>query len=107
MSHDPGNGRDAIRLSDESAQSLLARATQLDSARVSGASVAELRAAAIDAGIAPEAFEQALAESRVISAATPVGAMSVWRRRSRLVFGFVAGALLLYVIMAVVSRLIP
>ena len=53
---------ESARLSDDTAERLLARATQLDFARTSGASIAELRQAATEAGISPEAFDQALVE---------------------------------------------
>jgi hypothetical protein len=68
MASDPGDDQDSVRLSDDSAAVLLKRATQLDAASASKVSIAELRAAARDAGIAPEAFEQALAEFRAAGA---------------------------------------
>ncbi len=43
---------------------LLTRASELDAARGAGATVIELRAAAVEAGISPEAFDAALAELR-------------------------------------------
>ena len=60
----PSSERDyqLVRLSEESAAKLLARAIELDAVRSAGASVTELRAAATEAGIAPEAFDQALRE---------------------------------------------
>ena len=62
MSQRQGRDGESTRLSDDTAQRLLARATQLDSARTAGMSIAELRRAATEAGIAPEAFDQALIE---------------------------------------------
>ena len=56
--------RDAERLPEEAARRLLERASELEAARSAELSVAELRAAAREAGIAPSAFEQALAEYR-------------------------------------------
>jgi hypothetical protein len=56
--------RDAERLPEKAARQLLARASELEAARVAEVSVAELREAAREAGIAPGAFEQALAELR-------------------------------------------
>ena len=56
--------RDAERLPAETARRLLARASELEAARGSELSVAELRDAAREAGIAPAAFDQALTELR-------------------------------------------
>lgn len=50
------------RLPDDEARRLLARATEIESAQSAGLSLAEIREAALEAGIAPNAFEQALAE---------------------------------------------
>ena len=44
------------------ATKLLARASELDAAAVGRSSVSELRAAALEAGISPAAFDEALAE---------------------------------------------
>ena len=57
-------GRDAERLSHEAARRLLERATELEAASSAGLSVGELREAAREAGITPDAFEQALTEFR-------------------------------------------
>ncbi len=54
------HGSDGQRLSDEEAHRLLARAAELDVGGASGLSVARLRQSAIDAGIAPAAFDAAL-----------------------------------------------
>jgi hypothetical protein len=56
--------RDAERLSEDAARRLLDRASELEAARGSEVSVAELRDAAREAGITLGAFEQALAEYR-------------------------------------------
>ncbi len=53
---------DPTVLSEQSAAQLLARASELDQLRQAGSTVAELRAAAAEAGIAAPAFEAALAE---------------------------------------------
>jgi hypothetical protein len=72
MTSQSGNESDAVRLSEDAAAMLLARASQLDAANANHVSIAELRAAARTAGIAPDAFDQALAEFRAASAiATP------------------------------------
>jgi hypothetical protein len=77
--------RDAERLPEESARRLLARASELEAARVAELSVAELREAAREAGIAPGAFEQALAELRAHDpAAAAAPAPTRLRRVARL-----------------------
>ncbi len=60
--YDPA--RDAERVSEEVARRLLARASELEAARGTELSVAELREVAREAGITSVAFEQALAEFR-------------------------------------------
>jgi hypothetical protein len=62
------------RLPPEAARRLLARASEIDAARGADPSVAELREAAREAGIAPEAFEAALAEHRARVGLAPAGA---------------------------------
>ena len=56
--------RDNERRPEETARRLLARASELEAARVAELSVAELRDVAGQAGIGPGAFDQALAELR-------------------------------------------
>ena len=70
---DRDQSRDAERLPEEAARRLLTRASELEASRVAELSVAELREAAREAGIAPASFEQALAElrGRDLSAAAP------------------------------------
>jgi hypothetical protein len=53
---------DPDRLSKSSADRLLRRASELDAARQANSSIAELRAAATEAGISAQAFDAALAE---------------------------------------------
>ena len=65
--------RNAERLPEEAARRLLARASELEAARGAELSVAELRDAAREAGIAPSAFEQALAELRARGPAATAG----------------------------------
>ena len=72
--------RDAERLPEDAARRLLARASELEAARGAELSVAELREAAREAGIAPAAFEQALAELRDEERAVP--AVPAPRRRN-------------------------
>ena len=54
-------------LSEDAAHRLLARAVELDAHRVSQVSIAQLREIAREAGIAPDAFEDALAELRGVT----------------------------------------
>jgi hypothetical protein len=106
--------RDAERLSEETAQHLLARASELEAARGAELSVADLREAARQAGIEPGAFEQALAELRereLAAAAGPVpsrpGRLArLWpaARATGLAFGGLMAALILA---ALLSRLWP
>ena len=64
--------RDAEILPDPVATRVLARASELEALRRAGASVAELRAAALEAGISESAFEEALGEiQRAASAEVP------------------------------------
>jgi len=93
--------RDSLQLSDNAAEVLLARAVQLDSVNAAKVSIAELRQAALDAGIAPEAFEQAVAEFRAVSSAGEVKpAKDRARRWPALVGGLLAAAVLLAVFLS-------
>jgi hypothetical protein len=75
---------DAERLTEESARRVLQRAGELEAARGSELSVAELREAAREAGIAPGAFEQALTEfRRTAPSSVEVATPEVRRRLSR------------------------
>ena len=77
--------RDAERLPEEAARRLLERASELEAARSAELSVAELRAAAREAGITPSAFEQALAEYRRTDLSSPsAAALAPQRRLARL-----------------------
>lgn len=64
MTGDRDHVGDADALNDEAVRRLLTRASELEGARATQLSVAELREIAGEAGIAPSAFEQALAEFR-------------------------------------------
>jgi hypothetical protein len=76
--------RDAERLPEEAARRVLERASELEAGRSAELSVAELREAAREAGIAPVAFEQALAEYRAADPASLVeAAPSPGRRLAR------------------------
>jgi hypothetical protein len=96
--------RNAERLPEEPARRLLARASELEAARNSELSVAELREAAREAGIAPSAFEQALAELRDSDpAAVSAPALT---RLSRLVRFWPAAVILAVLLSYVLGRLV-
>jgi hypothetical protein len=72
-------------LPEDAAHRLLARAVELDARRASNVSIAQLRDIALEAGIAPAAFDDALAEIRGLSAtgvgpADPGLLRRTWRR---------------------------
>jgi hypothetical protein len=93
--------QDSLRLSDNAATVLLARAVQLDSANAAKVSIAELRQAALDAGIAPEAFEQAVAEFRAAGSAVEVKpAKDRLRRWPAVVGALLSAAVLLSVFLS-------
>lgn len=52
------------KLSEDAARRLLTRASEIDSAQSAELPLADLRQASLEAGIAPNAFEQALVELR-------------------------------------------
>src|SRR5688500_4326532 len=86
--------RDRQILPDPVATRVLERASELEALRRAGASVADLRAAAVEAGISESAFEEALGE---IQRADSAGAPAVRRptlRRLRVAAAVVAFALL-------------
>lgn len=77
------------------AERLLDRASRLDAAREDAVSVAHLRAAATEAGIAPAAFDAALAELRAgASPPAPPGARPPGRRVWKSIAGVAAAVLL-------------
>ena len=93
---------DAEVLSASVAERLLKRASELDAVRSTGTAVAELRAAAAEAGISADAFDAALGElQKAEEAPPPVSARNRrWRRRF---FGLAAaGAVALFAAMIVV-----
>lgn len=93
------------RLSEEAARRLLARASELEAAGDTELSVAELREAAREAGIASAAFEQALAERRSRDPAAAAGLAPTGLRR---VARFWPAALIIVVLLSYVFlRLFP
>jgi hypothetical protein len=62
MPTDHPDAAEPVRLSEDEAHRLLARAVELDSRDTADLSLAQLREVANEAGIAPEAFERALQE---------------------------------------------
>ena len=81
--NEPNPTRDAERLPEEAARRLLQRASELEAARNTGLSVAELREAAREAGITPAAFDQALAELRSADSSSAVATPTSRRWRFR------------------------
>ena len=104
MTPQSGKDRDAVRLSEDAAAMLLARASQLDAATADQASIAELRQAARNAGIAPEAFEQALSE---FHAANAVTGASEPKPKRRWVTKLVVATFLILAAAVFISRLFP
>lgn len=92
-------------LSDQVAQRILARAAELDAAQRAAVDVANLRAAAVEAGISSSAFDSALDEMQ--GDAQPPAAPS--RRRGRRTRALILGASALVVFggMAVTRAVVP
>jgi hypothetical protein len=67
----PGN-HEGARLNEEAARRLIQRATELDASLSAQSSIADLRAAAREAGISDEAFQRALDEVRAPQPVAPV-----------------------------------
>ena len=87
--------RDRQILPDQVATRVLERASELEALRRAGASVAELRAAALEAGISESAFEEALGEIERADAAAVPDVRRPIRSRIRLAAAVIALALLL------------
>ena len=68
-------------LSEAARERVLARASEIDAAR--GTRVADLRAAATEAGISAEAFDQALAELESEEGGVAIAAPKASRRRRK------------------------
>jgi hypothetical protein len=62
MSTERNHGADSRKVPDDEARRLLARAAEIESAQSNELSLSQLREAALEAGIAPNAFEQAVVE---------------------------------------------
>jgi hypothetical protein len=75
------HARETERLPEGAAQRLLARASELQAERDAELSIADLREAAQAAGIAPSAFERALAELRELGITVAPRAVPVPSRR--------------------------
>ncbi len=71
MPHEPLSDAELVRLSEDSAHRLLARAIELDDSRGSETTIAELRDIAREAGISAQAFDAAFRELSAL-ARTPV-----------------------------------
>lgn len=61
---DPTRAHETTVLSESLTKRVLTRASEIDAALRSGATIAQLRAAALEAGISEQAFEAALAEAQ-------------------------------------------
>jgi hypothetical protein len=89
---------DAELLPKQAAERLLARASELDAARHDSAALTDLRAAAAEAGISAESFDEALAELRAADEAQVPEVSTVTRPRlgvRTLALGATAAILLL------------
>lgn len=67
MTQHPSLGLDAVRVNEAGAQRILQRAIELD-AVADATSISQLRQGALEAGVSPEAFHAALAESSLAGA---------------------------------------
>lgn len=83
MSHRPPTDPDDDALRPAAAERVLARASRLDAARADAVRVRHLRAAAVEAGIGPGAFDTALAEVRTEDAPRPSAGAAAGRRARR------------------------
>lgn len=97
-------GDDSVRLDEGAARRLIERATELDARMASQTSVADLREAALAAGISEEAFRRALEEVR--GADSVASAPAVPRRRRSVVTVTVIALLIAAVATVVGSRLV-
>ncbi|MBL0170521.1 MAG: hypothetical protein IPP90_07275 [Gemmatimonadaceae bacterium] len=105
MPHHSPAEHDPEVLPDRVATRLLERASEMDVARMAGSTVADLRAAAAEAGISTHSFDAALAEmqrdANPVVAATPASARGrYWK------WVFAALATTVFVAMIVVPRLV-
>ncbi len=82
MRSEPADASRRDFVSEEEAHLVLARAVELDTRAVSDVSVAQLRAVAAEAGIAPDALDRALDELRAGRLANEGAAAKVLRPRS-------------------------
>jgi hypothetical protein len=84
------------------AERLLKRASELDAVRTAGMAVAELRAAATEAGISADAFDAALGElQKADQAPAPVATVST--RRWRSLFIGLAGLGAIFLVLAMIA----
>ena len=85
MTFENDDSRDATSISEEDAHRLLARAAELDARQGASVPIAQLREVAREAGIAPEAFLQALTEleAGALGPKTVGQAVSAWLARYR------------------------
>jgi hypothetical protein len=100
-------GHDSERLPEVAARRLLERASELEAARGTELSVAELREAAQAAGIAPGAFEQALAELRERGVTVAAPSLPAPSRLRRLTAYWPAALAAALVLVFVLMRMFP
>lgn len=93
-------------LSDQLTQRILTRAAELDAAQRTAIDVANLKAAAVEAGISPSAFDSALEEMQ--GGGQPAAAASSHRRAPRIRTLLVgASALVLFGAIAITRLVVP
>jgi hypothetical protein len=107
-----------LRLTDENAQKVLARALELQAQRAGALTVAQIREIASELSIPESAVDQALSEYRTAGAAelsppTDAAAAPTSRRRHRsarllvIALAWVGGAVVLLTILLFIMRLFP
>lgn len=94
MSHREPPEPNADALPPAAAERVLERASRLDAARADAVPVPHLRAAAVEAGIAPGAFDTALAELRAEDVPRPSAGSTSGRRTRRWLAGAAAAVVL-------------
>lgn len=103
MASDHRSQRQREGLSDQVAQRILARAAELDAAQRAEIDVANLRSAAVEAGISPSAFESALAE---MQGGESLPAAPARRRRPRIRALLLGASAFLFVGAIAVTRMV-
>jgi hypothetical protein len=93
VSADRNQSGDARKVPEDEARRLFLRATEIESAQSAGLSLAELREVAVEAGIAPNAFEQAVVELAAVPPIADPGQLThVGKARSRMLTALLQSA---------------